>query len=85
MPHDVNPKHATDSSTKTIPLSPGSGSQPVPVKDYPGTDPDDSTVKNPKTPETSGASRMERAADKAAHKGAKDEQDADKKRPIFSR
>ena len=85
MPHDVKLDNPTDSSTKTTPLSHSSGSKPVPVLDYTGTHADDSTVKNPKTPESSGGSRMERAANKAAHKGAKDEQDAEKKTPIFSR
>jgi hypothetical protein len=56
-----------------------------PAKDYPGTRADDSTSKNPKTPESSGSSRAERAASKAAHKAAKREQEADKSNAIFSK
>jgi hypothetical protein len=85
MAHDANSKHATDSEVTTIPFPRSSGSPSVPAKDYPGTHADDSTVKNPKTPETSGASRLDRAADKAAHKAAKDQQDAEKQKPIFTK
>jgi hypothetical protein len=43
------------------------------------------TVKNPKTPETSGPSNADRVADKAAHKAVKREQEYDKAKPIFTK
>jgi len=55
-----------------------------PAVDQPGTHADDSTVKNPKTPETSGDTRAGRVANKAAHKAARDEQDFDKNNTIVS-
>jgi hypothetical protein len=85
MTHDIKSKHAADSEVTTIPFPRSSGSPSVPVKNYPGTHADDSTVKNPKTPETSGTSRVDRAADKAAHKAARDQQDAEKQRPVFTK
>ena len=56
----------------------------VPVKDMPGTKADDATVKNPKTPETSGATRADRAANKAAHKAAEDQKAAESDKTIFT-
>jgi hypothetical protein len=91
MPNKLNPRPSSDLTSAPgstagqshAPL-PAAHDQP-PAKDYPGEHTDDSTVKNPKTPETSGASRADRAANKAAHKAAKDEQESEKENPIFSR
>jgi len=67
---------------RSIPLHPETTT--VPVKDMPGTKADDATVKNPKTPETSGATRADRAANKAAHKAAEDQKAAEADKTIFT-
>ena len=56
----------------------------VPARGYPGEHAEGTTVKNPKTPETSEESAVSRVADKAAHKAAKREQEADAKNDIFT-
>ena len=48
------------------------------VRPDPGEHDDSATVKNPKTPETSGSSGAERIADRAAHKANRREQEAEK-------
>lgn len=82
MPTGMTPNPNSDTRT---PNANTSGGSPVGAKDLPGTHADDSTVKNPKTPESSGASRADRAANKAAHKAAKDEAKYDAEKGIFSR
>jgi hypothetical protein len=60
------------------------GGSDVPAKDLPGVHADDETVKNPKTPESSGATRADRAANKAAHKAARDEQGYDREKTTIT-
>ena len=61
-----------------------STSPQVPVKGYPGENAEGTTVKNPKTLGTTKETKVEQVANKAAHRAAKDEQENDKKNPIFS-
>lgn len=53
-------------------------------KKYPGERDDSATVKNPKTPETSGKTDADRVADRAAHKAARDEQVSEKDKSLFT-
>jgi hypothetical protein len=80
MPNNTNSNPAL--SERPIPLHPETTT--LPVKDMPGTKADDATVKNPMTPETSGATRADRAANKAAHKAAEDEKAAESDKTIFT-
>ncbi len=57
----------------------------MPVKGYPGEHAEGSTVKNPKTPETSQGAKVEDVANRAAHKAAKQEQESKKDHAIFSK
>jgi hypothetical protein len=81
--HTSRPLHSENGPV----VADGPSARPAapPAKDYPGTHADDSTLKNPKTPESSASTRAERAADKAAHKAAKRRQEADKSNVIFSK
>jgi hypothetical protein len=86
MPTDIHTSQPLHPESDSV-IADGPNARPAapPAKDYPGTHSDDSTLKNPKTPESSGSTRAERAADKAAHKAAKREQEADKSNAIFSK
>jgi hypothetical protein len=55
-----------------------------PAKKFPGEHDDSSTVKNPKTPETSGKTDVDRIANRAAHKPARDQQESDQSSSIFT-
>jgi hypothetical protein len=85
MPTNLHTNQPLDVTHEPV-VADGPNARPsVPANDYPGTHADDSTLKNPKTPESSGSTRAERAADKAAHKAAKRQQEADKSNPIISK
>jgi|HubBroStandDraft_5_1064220.scaffolds.fasta_scaffold1181378_1 hypothetical protein len=85
MPNTVNPNSMLDPETTSTGSSVPPATKPVPVKNYPGEHSEGVTVKNPKTPETSGPSNADRVADKAAHKAVKREQEYDKAKPIFTK
>jgi hypothetical protein len=85
MPNTINPNAALDPKTTSTGSSVSPATKSVPVKNYPGERNEGTTVKNPKTPETSGKSNVERAADKAAHKAVKREQEYDEVNPIFTK
>lgn len=53
-------------------------------KAYPGERDESATVKNPKTPETSGKTDADRVVDRAAHKAAHDQNQAEKEKELFT-
>jgi hypothetical protein len=75
---------ATDREKANVGQARHGAEEPVGGKKYPGEHSDSSTVKNPKTPETSGKNDMNRVADRAAHKPARDEQETEKDQSIFT-
>jgi hypothetical protein len=77
-----NPLFDTESTPPDSSMRPASPQ--VPVKGYPGERAQGTTVKNPKTPETTKETKVEDVANKAAHKAAKDQQEHDKKNDIFT-
>lgn len=85
MSNTVNPKSGSEPENATYDTSTRERSTHVPVKGYPGEKAEGTTVKNPKTPETSKESGAERVANKAAHRGVKEEQESQKNHTIISK
>ena len=82
MPNTTNPNPSIHPKTTSANPSGHAPSAPFPPKS-PDTRPDSTTVKDPKKTGSS-ANRVERVADKAAHKAAKDEQEYDKQNTTIS-
>jgi hypothetical protein len=81
----VNSNAGCEPETTTYDTSSRAQSTPVPVKGYPGEKAEGNTVKNPKTPETTKESSTKKLANKAAHKGVKEEKESEKSNAIFSK
>jgi len=85
MPNQVNSDAGCGPENAPYDTSSHEPSTHVPVRGYPGEKAEGTTVKNPKTPETSKESGEQRVANKAAHKAAKEEQQSETNKPIFSK
>ena len=85
MPNTVNPNTGCGPENATYDTSAREQSTHVPVKGYPGEKAEGTTVKNPKTPETTKESAADKVANKAAHKGVKEEQESQKNHTILSK
>jgi len=84
MTLDINDNPALDPRNPSEKKPVSGPPTPTPGKKFPGEHDDSSTVKNPKTPETSGKTEADRVANRAAHKPAQDQQESEKSNSIFT-
>jgi hypothetical protein len=85
MPNTDNSNAGCGPETTPYDTSSRAQSTHVPVRGYPGEKAEGTTVKNPKTPETTKESSAQKVANKAAQKATKEEKESGKKNAIFSK